>query len=1136
MRNTVMFLQSSATQRRWGLLGMLVLLLGAAGAAGWGAGRNWPGWRGDGTGISAETDLPVAWTTTDNVLWKAEIPGLGYSSPVVYGNNLFLTAAEEKGSKRKVYCLDAHSGAVRWSTGFDDPHPGPTNVKNQYASPTPVTDGRAVYAFFDAPGLVALDMQGHVRWTTALGPLHCGWGQASSPVLVHDLVVLACDTDDGGFIVGVDKATGAIRWKTPRAACQQFSTPLIYQTKSHVQAIVNGNIIAAYDVESGAELWRCNGAQDTSVTPSIITGPPGIVYVAAARNGPVFAIDPSGSGDVSATHLSMLTDIGGPYVPSPLYLANLLLLPGDDGVIRLLDAQGHVVLKHALAGRFSASPVYADGKIYWNSEKGDIFVLDATKLQGAHPVLPVLAVNKLADEILASPAVANKCVYIRTAKTLYCLAKRAVVQASTEASKPDLPADFDGLKAVYDLNVQTDQGGYTSPQAYRRLQVVEAMGDLRDPRVAPFLIISARKDNDWDVRDMSARALGKQGEAATPQLIALMLDATPGEAYLIVTGADDLAQLQAEAAVPALVTLSSYANPLVRAAVLRALGSIAAAHRVQVPTVTPVIIKGLADPDATVKDAACNAAVTLREVLEGQLPAVRGALQQCAQGTSAESAKVKALLPRFADRPSAALYGVERVPSVEKFLTAGPVRMKYQDGELRYLYVGNTEIARRVYFSVRDPKWGTAVPLYDNVRINDQKDHFDITLTASYQHGAIQYRWTGTIVGKADGTISYQVDFVPKSDFETPRTGICLLFGAQALKGTPFRVTALDGAPVNGIFPVEVTTKLLAGDCRDISYARPDGLRFRAAISGGVINMEDQRSYCDSAFKAYTGIDAIGGTGKNAVKGAEHSETLTISVANAHPLAVAAPDITTLTIMNTSMPGAKMPALSLTQKTQSMGGFYGLAAARPADTVNATWDFTPHVHLADEDAFFENITSPLDQAATVHAFAPSAVLHLVSAGFNTTFIDAGEPRVDGQVNVAWIVAQLKYFAQVGMADVAFNVGDTVGPRMVNTLAPYSGCPLLPVVTTGRLPVTVETLAISQQPGKIALWLVNTTDRAQTVRLPNAGTMQSCPLTEITVPAPGVFTPVEKTLPVQNGLLTITLKAYQVVRIMLPGKG
>jgi len=602
---------------------LLILALASAAAAEPGGAR-WPGWRGDGSGGSAEQNLPVAWNAELNVAWKAPLPpDEPYpcnSSPVIWDGRIFLTSSAEEGKRRSVVCLDAATGLVVWQSDFAAGRVEKTELKNGYASPTCATDGERVVAFFDSPGLVALDLEGRHLWTLDLGPFQTDWGMAASPLIHDDLVIMVCDHDEGSFIVGVDKVKGEVRWRTERTATgRQYATPLAITVAGEPQIVVNGGTVAAYDPRSGREIWTCRG-MIKGVTPSAVHAD-GLVYAVSGRNGPAMAIDPGGRGDVTDSHVRMHVPVGGPYVPSPL-LCPLLLLPGDNGTFRFIDAGGKVAAQGRVRGHFASSPVFGAGKVYWASEQGDVHVIDVSACHGPGAAVRVLASNPLGERILATPAIANGRLYVRSDRHLFCI---------TAGAGPPVPVveeremDFAALAAAFRAHPAR-----VGPDAAVRVEIVETLGRIRDPEAIPFLVDAALRDKHWDVSEAAAKSLGGHDQAAVPALIGL-IENGDWRPYLKVIAADHLGRLQAAAAVPALLLAArGHEDPLVRIACLRALARIAAVEGADAAAPVDALVAALDEPQGVVKRAAIELLAELADRIGDRKRAVIAGLQDLA--------------------------------------------------------------------------------------------------------------------------------------------------------------------------------------------------------------------------------------------------------------------------------------------------------------------------------------------------------------------------------------------------------------------------------------------------------------------------------------------------------------------------
>lgn len=396
--------------------------------------ENWPQFRGPASqGISSETGLPVKWDATSNVRWKTALPGPGHSSPIVWSSRIFLTAYRPDPSSGRsprrgqllVLCLDKASGKILWEREVLAERIERVHNTNSPASPTPVTDGKYVYVYFGSRGLACFDFEGNKIWEVPLGPFPNEWGSASSPVLYGNLLLLNCDTDDEDFLLAVDKRTGKTVWKTPRSGANRaWPTPFLWSANGKDEIVVSGSArIKAYDPKDGQELWTVHGLTRW-VTPTPVAAH-GLLYIAS--NGPggnvIMAIRPGGRGNITETHVVWRHDKSAPYISSPVVVGDYLYAVKNGGVMTCLNAKtGEVRWQERLPaqGNYYASLVAADGKIYALSEEGQATVV------AAKPVFELLSVNDLGERSMASPAVSDRQIFIRTDNSLFCIGDRAV--------------------------------------------------------------------------------------------------------------------------------------------------------------------------------------------------------------------------------------------------------------------------------------------------------------------------------------------------------------------------------------------------------------------------------------------------------------------------------------------------------------------------------------------------------------------------------------------------------------------------------------------------------------------------------------------------------------------------------------
>ena len=595
------------------LLVLTALLLGLPPAF---AAENWPAWRRDGSGISNETNLPVRWSETGNVVWRTPLPGEGNSSPIIWGDRVFVTAALDEGAKRLVICLDTKSGRILWQTELLADEKTVLYPKTGFAAPTPTTDGRRIFAFFDSPGLVALDMEGKVIWKRPLGPFKAPYNLGTSTVLYKDRVIQSCDHKGDAFIAAFRQNDGTECWRTPRKSSGfgHFGTPMLIQAQGRPQLVVNGEPVVAYDPDTGKEIWSCRGMK-VCVGPSTVFGH-GLVYASSGRIGPVMGIDPTGRGDVTETHVRMNLTTGGPYVPSPLVYPHLMV-PGDNGRMLFHGANHELVVEGQVRDHFSSSPIGGDGKIYWCSERGKTYVIDAAALTATPPAVKVLAVNEITGVCLASPAVAGGRLFIRTLEALYCIGKdRAPVVVQTPRA---LTGTFAELRKRFDDHQAFWQN---EKEAQIRLETVEAIGKLDGPEVIPFLLHVAVKEPHWDICEEAAKCLARKGPPATDSLITLMPDSRP---FIRTIAINELGRMKVSKAVPGLLKALRDKEPLVRSASLQALARIGQADTLEFPQIVAAMIATLsATEEPVVRQSALEglaafgnkAAAQRREIVE----------------------------------------------------------------------------------------------------------------------------------------------------------------------------------------------------------------------------------------------------------------------------------------------------------------------------------------------------------------------------------------------------------------------------------------------------------------------------------------------------------------------------------------
>jgi outer membrane protein assembly factor BamB len=396
-------------------------------------GAAWPEFRGPtGQGHADDVHLPVKWSRAENVTWKQSVPGKGWSSPVIAHGRIYVTSAVPVGAGYSLLTLslDAITGKIIWNSEvFKADSAGHIHMKNSHASPTPVIEGERLYVHFGHQGTACLDLDGNVLWrNTSLDypPVH---GNGGSPIIVDEALIFNCDGGADPFVVALSKSTGKVLWKTPRQTGARntfsFSTPLLITVNGIKQVIsVGSGLAAAYDPAAGEEIWRVEFGQGYSIVPRPVNGN-GLVFIATGFNNPsVLAIRPDGKGDVTQTHVAWTLSRSAPNTPSLLLVGEELFMVSDGGIASCLDSRtGKLHWQERIpGGGYSASPLYNHGRVYLQSESGDGVVLNATKQ------FEIVATNPLEERTLASYAVSDGALFIRTEEHIYRIENSAPVQ------------------------------------------------------------------------------------------------------------------------------------------------------------------------------------------------------------------------------------------------------------------------------------------------------------------------------------------------------------------------------------------------------------------------------------------------------------------------------------------------------------------------------------------------------------------------------------------------------------------------------------------------------------------------------------------------------------------------------------
>ncbi|MBX7166208.1 MAG: PQQ-like beta-propeller repeat protein [Pirellulales bacterium] len=402
----------------------LVLLL-FAGQVARSAAEDWPCWRGPrGDGTSLEPNVPTTWSGTENVAWKVPIAGRGHSSPIIWQDRLFLVTCLEESQERVLMGLDRRDGRELWrrtvvTAPLEEKHP-----LNSYASSTPATDGELVYVTFlegDQMVVAAYDFAGQQRWLVRPGSFHSKHGYSSCPVLFEDLVIVNGDHDGDSFVVALDRASGATRWKIDREnKTRSYSVPLIREFAGQTQMLLSGNkCVSSYDPRTGERRWVLAGPTEQFVA-SLVNNDELVFMTCGFPDHHILAIRPTGAGQLTDDHIVWRTIKGASYVPSPIVIGPYFLIVADNGIASCFDAaSGKRHWMERIGARYSASLVAAGGLAYFLSDDGVMTVVRPG------PEFEQVAENALGEETYASPAISRGQVFLRGVGHLYCIGPRS---------------------------------------------------------------------------------------------------------------------------------------------------------------------------------------------------------------------------------------------------------------------------------------------------------------------------------------------------------------------------------------------------------------------------------------------------------------------------------------------------------------------------------------------------------------------------------------------------------------------------------------------------------------------------------------------------------------------------------------
>ena len=448
----------------WGLMiGAALLSAGTRAASAPRAGIDWPQFRGiSAGGISEGKPTPTEWNvaTGKNLVWKAAVPGLGLSSPVVWGDQLFVSTAisgkkdatirpglygdiksvqDDTPHEWRVYCLNKKTGAIVWQRTAHTGVPKiKRHMKNSHANSTLATDGQRLVAFFGSEGVYAYDLTGKLLWQKDLGVLDAGfymvpeaqWETGSSPVIHDGVVIIQADVQKGSFLAAFDVKDGRELWRVSRSDVPTWGTPTVHLVNGQPQVIVNGmRHVGAYDLKTGKEIWKLSGGGDIPVPTPVVSD--GLIYITNAHGkmSPVYAIRDTASGDISLAEgassnagVAWSTPREGGYMCTPLAYRGLVYIVKYNGILNVFDAKtGERKYQERLAGgtaAFTASPIANDGKVFLANEDGQVFVIKAG------PKYELMALNEMGSSVLATPAISEGRLVFRTQRELIAIGRQ----------------------------------------------------------------------------------------------------------------------------------------------------------------------------------------------------------------------------------------------------------------------------------------------------------------------------------------------------------------------------------------------------------------------------------------------------------------------------------------------------------------------------------------------------------------------------------------------------------------------------------------------------------------------------------------------------------------------------------------
>ena len=402
-------------------LAMILTLVGLAPALA----ENWPGWRGPNrSGVTTDSGVPVAWSPSDGVRWKVRLPGSGISNPIVWDNLVVCTSSDGvRQQDLHVIAMNRDTGARLWHARFWGSAPTLHHgTKSSMASPSPVTDGRHIYASFGTGDVFCLDFAGRLVWHRSLageyGAFENRFAASSSPLLFEDLLIVQCDHFGASYLLAIDKHTGANRWKTDRPeAWLSWSSPVCTRSSGEGSELIvcGSEKMDAFAARTGEKLWTLRGLQRECIPTPIVAN--GLIYVTSGPAGATFAVRPGGRGDVTDSHVVWTFTRGNPFVPSAILVGRRYYLVDDHGIATCLDSTaGKILWRKRLGGDFTASPVAAENRVYFTNEAGSTLVIQADAERYTE-----LSRNEIGEPVYASPAISAGRFFLRSTKHLWCL-------------------------------------------------------------------------------------------------------------------------------------------------------------------------------------------------------------------------------------------------------------------------------------------------------------------------------------------------------------------------------------------------------------------------------------------------------------------------------------------------------------------------------------------------------------------------------------------------------------------------------------------------------------------------------------------------------------------------------------------